>query len=48
LISAKLLVLFYVDPDGGGINTHVDEALKAEKYGMVASLIWLQTGFLML
>ena len=43
LISAKLQVLFYVDPDEGGINSHVDEALKAEKfppekYGMVAIL----------
>jgi len=41
LISAKLLVLFYEDPDEGGINTHVDEALKAEKYGMEEILVWL-------
>jgi hypothetical protein len=31
----------YVDPDEGGINTHVDEALKAEKYGMEEILVWL-------
>ena len=52
MISAKSLVLFYVDLDEGGINIHVDEALKAEKYspekyGVVAFLVWLQPGFLM-
>ena len=35
MISAKLLVLFYVDLDEGGINTHGDEALKAEKFSPV-------------
>ena len=45
MISAKLLVLFYIDPDEGVINTHVDEELKAVKYGMLAFLIWLKPGF---
>ena len=32
LISAKLHVLFYADPDEGGKNSHVDDALKAENF----------------
>ena len=39
LISAKLQVLFYVDPDEGGINSHVDEALKAEKFSP-ENMVW--------
>ena len=41
MISAKLLVLFYVDPEDGGIKRHVDAAIKAEKYGMEGILVWL-------
>ena len=53
MILAKSLVLFYVDLDEGGINIHVDEVLKTEKfspekYGVVAFLVWWQPGFLML
>ena len=41
LVSGKVLVLFYVDPDESDLNNHVSEALKAEnfpeeKYGSVA------------
>ena len=32
LVSGKVLVLFYVDPDESDLNNHVSEALKAEKY----------------
>ena len=53
MISDKLLVLFYVDLDEGGIYKYVDEALKAEKYsteksGLVAVLVYLHPGLLML
>tara|TARA_B110000263_G_scaffold12422_1_gene10452 strand:- start:67 stop:591 length:525 start_codon:yes stop_codon:yes gene_type:complete len=41
LISGKVIVLFYVDPDEADLNNHVSDALKAEnfpldKYGSVA------------
>ncbi len=41
LVSGKVLILFYVDPDESDLNNHVSEALKAEnfpseKYGSVA------------
>ena len=41
LISGKIIVLFYVDPDEADLNNHVSDALKAEnfpldKYGSVA------------
>ena len=41
LVSGKVLVLFYVDPDESDLNNHVSEAIKAEnfskeKYGSVA------------
>ena len=41
LISGKITILFYVDPDESDLNNHVSEALKAEKfplnkYGSVA------------
>ena len=41
LVSGKITVLFYVDPDEADLNNHVSEALKAEKfpldkYGSVA------------
>ena len=41
LVSGKVLILFYVDPDESDLNNHVGEALKAEnypseKYGSVA------------
>ena len=41
LISGKVMVLFYVDPDEADLNNHVSDALKAEnfpldKYGSVA------------
>jgi len=41
LVSGKVTVLFYVDPDEADLNNHVSEALKAEKfpldkYGSVA------------
>ena len=32
LISGKVIVLFYVDPDESELNNHVSDALKAEKY----------------
>jgi len=32
LVSGKVIVLFYVDPDESDLNNHVSEALKAEKY----------------
>jgi len=40
LVSGKVLVLFYVDPDESDLNNHVSDALKAEnfpldKYGSV-------------
>ena len=40
LISGKVMVLFYVDPDEADLNNHVSDALKAEnfpldKYGSV-------------
>ena len=41
LVSGKVLILFYVDPDESELNNHVSEALRAEnypsaKYGSVA------------
>ena len=41
LVSGKVIVLFYVDPDESDLNNHVSEAIKAEKlspekYGSVA------------
>ena len=40
LISGKVMVLFYVDPDESDLNNHVSDALKAEnfpldKYGSI-------------
>lgn len=40
LVSGKVMVLFYVDPDEADLNNHVSDALKAEnfpldKYGSV-------------
>ena len=40
LVSGKIIVLFYVDPDESDLNNHVSDALKAEnfpldKYGSV-------------
>ena len=40
LVSGKVIVLFYVDPDESDLNNHVSDALKAEnfpldKYGSV-------------
>ncbi len=32
LISEKVIVLFYVDPDESELNNHVSDALKAEDY----------------
>ena len=32
LVSGKVTVLFYVDPDEADLNNHVSEALKAEKF----------------
>ena len=32
LVSGKVVILFYVDPDESDLNNHVSEALKAEKY----------------
>ena len=32
LVSGKIIVLFYVDPDESDLNNHVSDALKAEKY----------------
>ncbi len=32
LVSGKVIVLFYVDPDESELNNHVSEALKAENY----------------
>ncbi|MBS1254867.1 MAG: putative protein YtfJ [Deltaproteobacteria bacterium] len=32
LVSGKVIVLFYVDPDESELNNHVSEALKAEDY----------------
>ena len=32
LISGKVIVLFYVDPDESELNNHVSDALKAENY----------------
>ena len=32
LVSRKVFVLFYVDPDESELNNHVSEALKAENY----------------
>jgi len=41
LVSGKVLILFYVDPDESELNNHVSEALKeesfpSEKFGSVA------------
>jgi len=41
LVSGKVTILFYVDPDESDLNNHVSEAIKAEKfprekYGSVA------------
>ena len=41
LVSGKITILFYVDPDESELNNHVSEALKAkkfplDKYGSVA------------
>ena len=40
LVSGKVIVLFYVDPDESELNNHVSDALKAEnfpkeKYGSI-------------
>ena len=32
LVSEKIIVLFYVDPDESELNNHVSDALKAENY----------------
>ena len=32
LVSGKIIVLFYVDPDESELNNHVSDALKAENY----------------
>jgi len=32
LVSGKIIVLFYVDPDEADLNNHVSEALKTEKF----------------
>ena len=32
LVSEKVIVLFYVDPDESEMNNHVSDALKAENY----------------
>ena len=32
LLSEKVIVLFYVDPDESELNNHVSDALKAENY----------------
>ena len=32
LVSGKITILFYVDPDESDLNNHVSEALKAEKF----------------
>ena len=32
LVSRKVIVLFYVDPDESELNNHVSDALKAENY----------------
>ena len=32
LVSDKVIVLFYVDPDESELNNHVSDALKAENY----------------
>ena len=32
LVSGKITVLFYVDPDESDLNNHVSEALKSEKF----------------
>ena len=32
LVSGKVIVLFYVDPDESDLNNHVSDALKAENY----------------
>ena len=32
LVSEKIIVLFYVDPDESELNNHVSDALKAEDY----------------
>jgi Bacterial protein of unknown function (YtfJ_HI0045). len=42
LVSGKVIVLFYVDPDESDLNNHVSDALKAEnfpldKYGSVGA-----------
>ncbi len=34
LVSGKITVLFYVDPDEADLNNHVSEALKAEKFDL--------------
>jgi hypothetical protein len=35
LISGKVMVLFYVDPDEADLNNHVSDALKAENFRLV-------------
>ena len=32
LVSGKVIVLFYVDPDESELNNHVSDAIKAENY----------------
>ena len=32
IVSGKVIVLFYVDPDESELNNHASDALKAEKY----------------
>ena len=32
LVSGKVIVLFYVDPDESELNNHASDALKAENY----------------
>ena len=32
LVSGKVIVLFYVDPDESELNNHVSDTLKAENY----------------
>ena len=32
LVSGKVVILFYVDPDESDLNNHVSEALKAEHF----------------
>ena len=32
LVSGKIIILFYVDPDESELNNHVTVAIKAEKF----------------